>query len=149
MLRQAQHERKILNHFSHSPLALSQSKAAERVFQQPARREADRQLTQSSLAPDSLTGKCSRRPIYFLNHLALLCRCPKCFLNSSSELARPASVRTTDLALLLGSRINPFSYNRSSTLKSKPFHARTSSCRVRYINAKKLPQPCSHRNPRL
>src|SRR5919106_3046358 len=37
MLRQAQHERKILNHFSHSPLVLSPSKDSESVFQQPAR----------------------------------------------------------------------------------------------------------------
>src|SRR5207237_198932 len=49
---------------------------------------------------------------------------PKCCWNSSSASLTPLSFTTTDLAVLLGFEIYPFSCNLSKASQSKPFQAR-------------------------
>ena len=66
----------------------------------------------------------------------------KCFLNNFSESFAPSSVNATDLALLFGLAIYPFSCNRFNVSQSKPFHDRgpNSSFQVvvRYIKARTI-----------
>lgn len=58
---------------------------------------------------------------------------PKYFQNSFADSLAASSLNTTDLLLLFGSLIRPFSHNRFKTSQSCPFHALVTPCSVNEV----------------